>query len=372
MARERERVRERIRERWRHYTGADDGPGGATAADLARAARPGVITCSVYRDGRRVDDDIPLSGVSTHCEDGFVWIELHDPNADDLAAVAAEFDLPAIAVADAVAAHQRPKLDIHGDVAFVVLKPVHYVDREEVIEVTQIAMVLGPGFVATVRHGDTDVLSAVRKELDQGLKHPDWGPTEVAFRVADKVIDGYQKAIDFILEDVDEIEEQVFGGGDDDRSERIYKLKREVAEFRRAVSPLGRTLERISGGPGEDRMPAVAEEAAPYFRNMHDRLLRAVEGVEAVDRLLTDVFQANVAQVSTRQTEIALRQNEDMRKISAWAAIALVPTAVAGIYGMNFEHMPELKWRVGYPMAIVVIVLICLALHRNFRRNNWL
>jgi magnesium transporter len=364
-------MRIRLRDRWRQYLGEETDHVGVRVSDLARTARPGVITCAVYSAGRRVDGDVALDGAAGRRHEGFVWIELHEPNADDIAAVAAEFNLPQLAVANAVAEHQRPKLDIHGDVAFVVLKPVHYVDREEVIEVTQIAIVLGPGFIATVRHGDTEVLDQVRQDLDAGLKHPDWGPTEVASRVADRVIDGYQKAIDFILEDVDEIEEQVFGGGDDDRSERIYKLKREVAEFRRAVSPLGRTLERISGD-GESRMPAVHPGAAPYFRGMHERLIRAVEGVEAVDRLLTDVFQANVAQVSTRQTQIALRQNEDMRKISAWAAIALVPTAVAGIYGMNFEHMPELRWRLGYPLALAVIVGICVALHRNFRRKHWL
>ncbi|HVE26243.1 MAG TPA: CorA family divalent cation transporter, partial [Sporichthya sp.] len=175
----RDGVRTRLRERWRQYLGEDTVRGHVTVADLARTARPGVITCAVYADGRRVDDDVELHGVAARCREGFVWIELHEPNSDDLAAVAAEFDLPQLAVAEAVAAHQRPRLDIHGDVAFVVLKPVHYVDREEVIQVTQITMVLGPGFIATVRHGDTDVLEQVQAELAFGLKHPEWGPTEV-------------------------------------------------------------------------------------------------------------------------------------------------------------------------------------------------
>jgi magnesium transporter len=364
------RVRDRLRDRWRILAGQRDDVGGSSFADRAiPSPRPGVVTCAVYVHGRRVPGDVELRGAAQRCVEGFAWIDLTEPNADDIAAVAAEFSLPPLAVADAIAAHQRPKLEVHGNLVLLVLKPVHYVDREEVVEVTEVAMFLGNNFIVTVRHGDTRVLTDLREHFDEhGLEHHHWGPTEIAQRAASSVVDGYEKAIDFILEDVDEIEEQVFAGGEDDRSQRIYKLKREVAEFRRAVSPLGRTLERMA----ESATPALHPEASPYFHGAHERLLRAAEGVEAIDRLLTDVFQANVAQVSAAQARIAVQQNEDMRKISAWAAIGLVPTGVAGIYGMNFHHMPELGWRLGYPMALSVIGVICLGLYRTFRRSGWL
>lgn len=327
------------------------------------------MRCARYVDGKRVDGDLSLAGASAACgSEGFVWIECTEPTREDIAAVAEEFALPPVAVADAVAAHQRPKLEMHGHIVLVVLKPVHYVDSAEVVEVTELAMFLGPGFLVTVRHGDNDVLDQVRREFDSGSENPEFGVAEVLYRVAAHVVDGYQEAIDSIYEDVDEIEVQVFGGGELDRSERIYSLKREVADFRRAVSPLSRTLEVLAGG----RHPVLAVEAAPYFRAVHDHLLRAADNVDAIDRLLSDVLQANTAQVSVRHSQIALRQNEDMRRISAWAAIALVPTAVAGVYGMNFDHMPELRWQYGYPLVVGVIVTICGALYFNFRARHWL
>lgn len=327
-----------------------------------------MLRCAAYAEGHR-EDSLSLSqAAAARNGDRFVWIELTEPTHQDIASVAAEFELPALAVADAVAAHQRPKLEVHGDVLLVVLKPVHYVDSEEVVEVTEIAVFLGRHFVVTVRHGQTDVLDKVRAEFEHGSEHPEFGATEVLYRAADRVVAGYQKAIDFILDDVDDIEVQVFGGGDDDRTERIYKLKREVAEFRRAVAPLGRTLDRLADG----RLSLLAAEAPPYFRGVHDHLLRAAESVEAIDRLLTDVLTANVAQITVRQSQIALRQNEDMRRISAWAAIGLVPTGVAGIYGMNFRHMPELDWTYGYGMALALIGVTCVLLYRFFRANHWL
>ncbi|HUR73177.1 MAG TPA: magnesium and cobalt transport protein CorA [Sporichthya sp.] len=334
-----------------------------------RGAAPGALRCARYVDGKRVDGELTLKGAFAACTaEGFVWIECTEPTHEDIAAVAAEFELPPLAVADAVAAHQRPKLEVHGDIVLVVFKPVHYVDSYEVVEVTELAMFLGPGFLVTVRHGDNDVLDVVRGEFERGSEHPEFGVTEVLYRVADQVIEGYQEAIDSIYDDVDDIEEQVFGGGDQDRSERIYSLKRELADFRRAVSPLGRTLEMLAEGPHR----VLSAQAAPYFHGLHEHLLRAADNVEAIDRLLSDVLQANTAQVSVRQAQIALRQNEDMRRISAWAAIALVPTAVAGIYGMNFDHMPELRWQYGYPLVVGVIVAICATLYFNFRARHWL
>jgi magnesium transporter len=342
--------------------------------------------CAVYDGGGRRPGRVSLRDAAgeAHRSDGFVWIGLQQPTEEDVTAVAAQFHLPPLAVEDAVMAHQRPKLERYGDVLFAVLKPVSYVDHEEVVEVGEIAIFLGPSFVVTVRHGNSDVLRRVRAELDSGaeeiLRH---GPTGVLYRAADLIVDGYEETIEFINEDVDEIESQVFGSAEvKDHSERIYKLKQEVAEFRRAVVPLAHPMSRLSEGT----VPNVARSAAPFFRDVHDHVLRAAEAIEGHDRTLSDVLQADLARVSARQSEIAarqseiateqnkiaVRQNEDMRKISAWAAIALVPTMIAGVYGMNFEYLPELRWHYGYYMVLGLMFGVCAVLYRLFRRNGWL
>ncbi|HEV7722158.1 MAG TPA: magnesium and cobalt transport protein CorA, partial [Iamia sp.] len=279
-----------------------------------------------------------------------------------------EFDLPPLAVEDAITAHQRPKLEVYGDVVFVVLKPVDYIDHEEIVEVSELALFVGPTFVVTVRHGESTVLGRVRAELDDGFGTQACNPSTVLYRAADLVVDGYEEVIELVDDDVDEIEAQVFGSGEADHSERVYKLKREIAEFRRSVGPLAPALERLAKGavPGID--PALAHS----FRDVHDHLLRTADAIEGHDRLLTDVLQANLARVAVRQAEVGVRQNEDMRKISAWAAIALLPTAVAGVYGMNFDHMPELRWRYGYFTVLAAIAVACAALHRQFRKRGWL
>jgi magnesium transporter len=334
--------------------------------------------CGVYEGGRRRPGRVPLdeAGEVARSTDGFVWIGLQQPTAEDIAVVAAEFSLPALAVEDAVKAHQRPKLEVYDEVVFVVLKPVRYIDHEEVVEVSEIAIFVGRGFVVTVRHGESTVLARVRAELDRGPSDLlALGPTAVLYRAADLVVDGYEQTIEGINEDVDSVEAQVFSDDEGDHARRIYDLKREVAEFRRAVLPLGAPLHRlVSGG-----VPGIDKAAAPYFRDVHDHLLRTGDAIEAHDRLLSDVLQADMSRLSVRQSQIALRQNEvtarqneDMRKISAWAAIALVPTAVAGIYGMNFDNMPELRWQYGYFAVLGVMVALCVGLYLLFRRNGWL
>ncbi|NTW39013.1 MAG: magnesium and cobalt transport protein CorA [Cellulomonadaceae bacterium] len=328
--------------------------------------------CARYVDGSREGARIPVEqvGEAARSAVGFVWIGLQNPSAADVARVAAELDLPALAVEDAVHAHQRPKLETYGDVVFAVLKPARYVDHVEVVDVSEIAFFIGRSFVVTVRHGQSDVLRRVRAELDAGLSGvpAGFGAVGVLYRAADLVADGYEQAMEMINADVDDIEAQVFGPGADDHSERIYKLKSEVAELRRAVAPLVRAVEVLAAG-GVPHVPAGAE---PYFRDVHDHVLRASDAVETAERQLSDVLQANTARVTTGQSAVALRQNEDMRKISAWAAIALVPTAIAGVYGMNFDYMPELTWRYGYFGVVTVMVGACVGLHRLFRRNGWL
>lgn len=366
----------------------EPGPG-RRRGDQVRGIDAVIGDCAVYSGGRRRPGRVRLNGAvrAARTADGFVWIGLQQPTADEIGVVAREFGLPALAVEDAVKAHQRPKLEVYDDVLFAVIKPVRYVDHDEVVEVSELALFVGQHFVVTVRHGNGDVLRRVRAELDAGSELIGHGPMAVLYRTADLVVDGYEEAISCINEDVDEIENEVFRPesavsgrsadlpDDDANAERIYKLKREVAEFRRAVVSLAPPLQRLSDGAvdGVDRV------LGQYFRDVHDHLLRAAEGIDGHDRLLSDVLQAELARVATRQSrialrqnEIAVRQNEDMRRISAWAAIALVPTAIAGIYGMNFDRMPELHWRYGYFTVLAVIFVACLGLHRLFRRNGWL
>jgi magnesium transporter len=335
--------------------------------------------CGHYIDGRRRPGRVPLerAGRLARSTSGFVWIGLQQPDEEQINAVAAQFGLPPLAVEDAVKAHQRPKLDVYGDVVFAVLKPVRYVDHDDVVDVTEIAVFIGPTFVVSVRHGESDVLRRVRAELDAGTGQASpHGPSWVLYRAADLVVDGYEEAITHIDGDVDEIESEVFASDETEgHSQRIYKLKREIAEFRRAVVPLTVALERLAEG----NVPGIDAASAPYFRDVHDHALRAADAIEGHDRLLSDVLQADLARVAARQSaiavrqnEISVRQNEDMRKISAWAAIALVPTAIAGIYGMNFHHMPELAWRYGYFGVLGVIAGLCVVLYLLFRRNGWL
>ena len=357
--------------------GGDGEPAAAEPDEAGIDSR--IRDCAVYESDRRRPGRISLrqAAAAARRGRGFVWVSVDDPSAGDLAVIARHFRLPSLAVEDAVKAHQRPKLDVYEEVVFAVLKPVRYVDHDEVVDVSEVAVFLGPQFVVTVQHGDCDVPDRVRAQLDgrPGPATP-LGPTGVLYLAADLVVDDYESAVAGIDQDVDEIESLVFAPDEtEDHAVRIYKLKREVAEFRRAVLPLAGPLLRLADG----EVPVVHSDAAPYFRDVHDHLLRAADSIEGHDRLLSDVLQANLARVgvrqseiSLRQTEISVRQNEDMRRISAWAAIGLVPTAVAGIYGMNFDNIPELHWHYGYFVALGLIGVLCVGLHRLFRRNGWL
>jgi magnesium transporter len=322
-----------------------------------------IIDCAVYKNGVRRPGKLALEDAyEAGREPGtFVWIGLHEPTGGEFESVRKEFDLHELAVEDAVKAHQRSKLEIYGDSVFVVLKPVSYDDRREQIELGEVMLFLGDGFVVTVRHGEIGELAGVRSSLEG---HPDLlrcGTGAILHGVVDRVVDDYAPVISALDADIQEVEDEVFSPSRANPAERIYKLKREVLEFHRAIAPLVDPLDLLALG----KIPAVHEDLLPYFRDVYDHLIRAVDQVAAFRDLLTSVLEANLTQVS-------VRQNEDMRKISAWVAIVAVPTMVAGIYGMNFKHMPELQWIFGYPMVLGVILVSCFGLYRAFRRNGWL
>lgn len=330
-----------------------------------------VTDLGVYVDGARLPGRPSLrEGLAAARErNGFVWLGLANPSEAEVVEVASELGLPELAVEDAVTAHQRPKLEVYGDLVFAVLRPVRYVDPAEVVEVAEIAMFLGKDFVVTVRHGTSDVLRRVRRELDETApEYLAFGPSAVLYRAADLAVDDYESVVDDLDVDVDEIEDEVFGPDEEDHSQRIYRLKEEVAQFRRSLSGLARPLEDLVAG----RVPHVSQATGEYFRDVHDHVLRAAEALEVIDRQLSDVLEANSARVSVVQNRIALQQNNDMRKISAWAAMALVPTLIAGVYGMNLRIWPGTEQAWGFGVVLGLMVVVCLALFRAFRHNGWL
>ncbi|MFJ2235480.1 magnesium/cobalt transporter CorA [Streptomyces sp. NPDC087859] len=343
--------------------------------DLSHPARSplgsSVVNCVTYRDGGRVQGGSDLVDavelVRKH-GDGFVWLGLHEPTDQEFAGIAELFELHPLAVEDAIEAHQRPKLERYDNVLFAVFKTVCYVEHEEltatseVVNTGEIMVFVGEDFVITVRHGMHGSLGPLREELEADPQQLAKGPAAVLHAIADHVVDDYLHVTDLVQADLDQVESDVFSeNGARLDPGRIYQLKRELLELKRAVVPLTRPIEELSTRP----IRAVAPEIQAYFRDVSDHLLRAKDQIAAFDELLNSILQAHLAQVS-------VAQNEDMRKITAWAAIVAVPTMVCGVYGMNFEHMPELRWTYGYPLVLGVIAVACLTLYRGFRRNGWL
>jgi magnesium transporter len=322
-----------------------------------------ITDCAAYHEGNRKGGTLALDKAYEAAQEPgtFIWLGLHEPTQAEFDAIKQEFGLPDLAVEDALKPHQRPKLEVYGKIVFVVLRTARYVDPQEVVQIGQIMAFAGDGFVITVRHGIATKLDTVRKDLESRPEFLRLGPAAVLHGVMDRVVDDYLPVLEGLDHDVGEIEHQVFSPDSGNPGERIYKLKREVLEFHRAATPLVDPLHRLVRGP----LPSIAEDARPYFRDVEDHLLRVVGQVHDVNDLLTSMLDANVAQIS-------MRQNEDARKISAWVAIAAVPTMVAGIYGMNFEHMPELHWRYSYGVIMGIVAVISFLLWRGFKKAGWL
>lgn len=323
-----------------------------------------IVDVGVYEQGRRLPGAPTPAEAAKLASDGpdrFAWVGLSDPTEVELQEIADVWQLHPLAVEDAIHAHQRPKLDRYGDAIFVVLKTARYVDRDEVFEFGEVMLFVDTTAVITVRHGTGCDLPAIRRLLEATPERLAIGPSEVLLAIADHIVDGYETTVEAVEDDIDEIQVEVFSGPSSRHAERIFKLKREVLQFRQAVLPLAVPTSVLA----ERALAPIPSACRPYFANVHDHVMRAGARVEAIDVVLDGALHANVAQVG-------MRQNEDMRKISAWVAIVSVPTMIAGIYGMNFEHMPELDSVYGYPAALVVIAVACIALHRNFKRRDWL
>jgi magnesium transporter len=323
-----------------------------------------IVDCAIYQDGTgtTVDGDISdaLDAARGNGRDVFMWIALHEPTAEEFELVAQELRLHPLAVEDAVEAHQRPKLERYDDTLFVVLKTVRYAKATHDVEVGDFMLFVGRDWVITVGHGEGDSLERIRRRLRQEPELLLSGPGAVLYAACDQVIDVYGVVAHDIEADIIALERRVFAPDRSDVAEAIYELKREVLEFRGAEDPLIPALQDIVKG-----RTAVNRDLLPYFRDAHDHLLRVDGTVDAHSELLTNVLNAHLAQVG-------MQQNEDMRKIAAWAAILAVPTAIAGIYGMNFKHMPELEWWSGYPFALAVMAVSCLVVFHRLRKSGWL
>ena len=325
-----------------------------------------IVDSALYRKGQRIEVDCfphefdKLRAEAT--DDGdFVWVGLYKPSEGELDDVAESFGLHPLAVEDALKAHQRPKLERYDDSLFLTLKTLWYVDSDDAVETGEINIFAGRDFVITVRHGRGSELHSARSRLEEHEAVLTHGPSAVIYAVCDTVVDGYIDVVDELQVDVDEIEESVFSPARTNDSVRIYTLKREISEVRRAVMPLREPMRRFA----EARVAGIEKESAPFFRDVLDHLNQAAEVVDSLDSLLSTAFDAHLARIT-------VQQNDDMRKISAGAALVVVPTLIAGVYGMNFEHMPELSWTFGYPFALLLMVAASAGLLLLFKRSGWL
>ncbi|RXS66300.1 magnesium and cobalt transport protein CorA [Streptomyces sp. TM32] len=337
-----------------------------------------VINAALYRDGHRVSTHDTLADTFREqraTAGTLAWIGLHRPTRAELTTLAAEFDLHPLALEDALEAHQRPKLERYGGTLFVVLRAARYLDDPEEVDFGELHVFVGRDFVITVRHGGAPDLSAVRHRMEKSPELLKRGPEAVLYAILDAVVDGYAPVVAGVQNDIDEIETEVFGG-DPRASRRIYELSREVVEFQRATRPLNGMLENLTAG---FEKYAIDEELRRYLRDVADHALHTTERVDGFRQALQDILTVHATLVNQQQNaemralaEAGFEQNEEIKKISAWAAILFAPTLVGTIYGMNFRSMPELHWAFGYPFAVVLMAIVCISLYVIFKRRDWL
>jgi magnesium transporter len=321
-----------------------------------------IVDNAIYVDGRRTAEPGTLRETYEAVRDqpGVAWIGLYKPTEEEFSSVADEFDLHGLAVEDATEAHQRPKLERYGGILFVVLKPARYLDKEERVEFGEVHAFVGEDFVVTVRHGETPDLGEVRERLEADPELLRRGPEAILHAIMDRVVDDYRPVVDGLENDIEEIETEVFGGNPS-VSRRIYELSREVIEFQRATEPLSGVL----GDLMRDEAIDVDPEVRRHLRDVRDHVLQVTERLAGFRELLQSILSVNL-------TLASLSQNEEVKKISAWAAILFAPTLVGTIYGMNFTYMPELNWFLGYPFSLVLMACISLTLYLIFKHRGWL
>lgn len=335
-----------------------------------------IVDKAIYVDGRREIEPDTVREIYEACQrqSGVAWIGLYRPSKEEFDSVAEEFGLHPLAVEDAIKAHQRPKLERYGETLFVVLRAARYIDESEEVDFGEIHVFVGEDFVITVRHGEASALGEVRDRLEGSPDLLRRGPGAILYAIMDNVVDGYVPVVEGLKNDVDEIETEVFGGNAE-VSRRIYTLSREVIEFQRATKPLAGVLDHLVEG----REEGVDSEIQRYLRDVQDHIYRVVEQVDSFRELLQSILSVNLTMVSLAQnekvttlTEANIAQSDQTKKISAWAAILIVPTLIAGIYGMNFQYMPELNWNLGYPFSLLLMAMVSGTLYLVFKRRGWL
>jgi magnesium transporter len=379
--------RSRVLLPYRRVTRGSNGQRQPPAPEVSMEPRPAaapapveqsVVAAALYRDGRRVESPPTVAETARRLRDQrgtMAWIGLYRPAETQLLAVAEEFGLHELAVEDAIVAHQRPKLERYGDTLFVVLRAARYLDEVEEVEFGELHLFVGSNFVLTVRHSQAPDLAVVRRRMESDPDLLALGPEAVLYAILDGVVDGYAPVVAGLQNDIDEIETEVFGG-DPKVSRRIYELSREVIEFQRATSPLLGMLEGLMAGFEKYR---TDEELQRYLRDVADHATTVAERVDGFRQMLADILTVNATLVGQAQneeikalTEASYDQNEEIKKVSAWAAILFAPTLIGTVYGMNFRHIPELSWVFGYPFALALMLVVSLTLYAIFKRRGWL
>jgi magnesium transporter len=347
-------------------------------AEEGSIRRASMVDSAIYADGVRVASPATLAetyAALDRTRGGVAWIGLYRPSEHELMSLSEEFNLHPLAIEDAIVAHQRPKLERYDTVLFVVLKAANYLDAPEEVDFGELHVFVGPNFVITVRHSESPDLSHVRQRMEGEPELLALGPQAILYAIIDAVVDAYGPVVAGLANDIDEIETQVFGG-DALVSRRIYELSREVIDFQRATHPLSAVMVALERGSAKY---GVTQELERRLRDVADHLTQVNERVDAFRYLLRDILTVNSTLVSERQNEemtrlahSSHRQGEEVKKISSWAAILFTPTLIAGIYGMNFRNMPELQWPLGYPLAVLAMVVFSGVLYGIFKRRGWL
>jgi magnesium transporter len=322
-----------------------------------------IVDNAIYVDGRRAVEPESLEETceAVRQQQGLAWIGLYEPTEEEFSSVAEEFGLHPLAVEDAIKAHQRPKIERYDGTLFVVLRSARYIDESERVEFGEIHVFMGEDFVVTVRHGEASTLDRVRRRLESMPELLRKGPLAVLYAIMDQVVDDYAPVVAGLENDIDEIETDVFGGNAG-VSRRIYELSREVIEFQRAIKPLPGILGRLIADSDNFE---VDPELQRYLRDVQDHTIRVVEQADGFRELLQNILSVNL-------TLVSLQQNEEVKKISAWAAILFAPTLIGTVYGMNYDYMPELRWVLGYPFALLLMLLVSVSLYLTFKRHGWL
>ncbi len=335
-----------------------------------------IVDNAIYVDGYRAAEPSSLHETYAACrkQHGVAWIGLYKPTEEEFSSVTEEFELHRLAVEDAIKAHQRPKLERYDGTIFLVLRPARYIDETETVKFGEVHVFVGEEFVVTVRHGEAPDLKRVRSRMEEEPDLLRRGSEAILHAILDQVVDDYGPVVEGLENDIDEIETEVFGGSPN-VSRRIYDLSREVIEFQRATRPLAGILEGLIKEDDSDMDPEVRR----YLRDVQDHAIRVEEQVAGFRELLQNILSVNLTLVGLSQneevktlSEASIEQNDEVKKISSWAAILFAPTLIAGIYGMNFDRMPELHWLLGYPFAVVLMGMVSCTLYLVFKRRGWL